>query len=252
MQFANPVLDGTSILRDLVPVLSKDFPKTEILAATPPMGEEFTPSANPGLSFELIGQNPEYRFWFISEDDTELVQVQANRLTFNWRRGENQDSYPRYEKLRERFIDTCSKFTAVLSGKESEPRVDWCEVSYLNPLPSHNEDGTRKELSTMLTRFAAQDLSLVGPPEDAALHERFLLYRDDVPIGRLIVNLSPILTGGNGPGEANLLRLTARGLAPEPNLRGAVSFLDYGREVIVTTFRDITTPEMHEKWGLQA
>jgi hypothetical protein len=34
-------------------------------------------------------------------------------------------------------------------------------------------------------------------------------------------------------------------------LRGAVLFFDYAREVITTTFRDITTDEMHEIWGLQ-
>ncbi len=250
VQFSGPVLDGNTVTRDLLPVLCKSFPKTEILSAVPRMGEEFSPNANPGLSFQIVGQGPEFRFWFISEDDVELVQVQADRLTFNWRR-ENDSSYPRYEKVRQRFIETCTTFVDVLSGSEAEPRVDWCEVSYLNPLPVRNEDGSRKELSTMLTRFSRQDLTCVGHPEDVSLHERFLLLRDAMPIGRLIVNLSPVLLGGNSPQESNLLRLTARGLAPEPNLRGAVSFLDYGREIIVTTFRDITTAEMHEQWGLQ-
>jgi hypothetical protein len=46
------------------------------------------------------------------------------------------------------------------------------------------------------------------------------------------------------------LTLVARGQAGR-SVKGALAFVDEGRELIVTTFRDITTESMHRRWGLE-
>lgn len=46
-----------------------------------------------------------------------------------------------------------------------------------------------------------------------------------------------------------LLQLTARGAPIGEGLEGAREFFDLGREWIVKGFVDVTSPEMHGKWG---
>lgn len=45
--------------------------------------------------------------------------------------------------------------------------------------------------------------------------------------------------------------LTARGMPSSPDVEGVLEFADYGRDLIVRTFRDITTDEMHKEWQLR-
>lgn len=48
-----------------------------------------------------------------------------------------------------------------------------------------------------------------------------------------------------------VLTLTVRGMASSPDVEGVLEFADYGRDLIVRTFRDITTDEMHKEWQLR-
>ena len=44
------------------------------------------------------------RFWFESEDRAYVLQLQQDRILFNWRATSSESVYPRYETLREHFL----------------------------------------------------------------------------------------------------------------------------------------------------
>jgi uncharacterized protein (TIGR04255 family) len=73
------------------------------------------------------------RVWFISKDDTCLVQLQPDRLLFNWREGMSKKAYPRFKKIAAKFrpiFDKYKKF--VRANKLGELQVVQTELTYIN------------------------------------------------------------------------------------------------------------------------
>ena len=83
-----------------------------------PRVEEFAPGSQQRESFPFRKQQPAQqlllqltgravvsRCWFVSEDDSQLIQIQADRFVFNWRKRPEEASYPRYTFVRQSFAD---------------------------------------------------------------------------------------------------------------------------------------------------
>ena len=85
---------------DIGRALSASFPVWQMQPPLPRM----VPSVI-GQPFSLIASVgvPLPRFWFVSEDGLRLVQVQEDRVAFNWRRLGRDVPYPRYGTLRSEF-----------------------------------------------------------------------------------------------------------------------------------------------------
>jgi uncharacterized protein (TIGR04255 family) len=258
IQFAEPVIQSATILDTFRSALLDRFPRLEVLSAAARMAEDFSDRGSPGVTFQLLAGGTERidsRFWFLSADDREVVQIQGDRIAFNWRKSDDGATYPRYEQLKQRMLSVLGVLKESVGNREGGLPADWCEVNYLNPLPTRDTDGKRVDISEYLNRFQPESLSMVSAVEDTSLRERYLLHGNaNAPIGRLIIDVSPAfqprLTDGTNE-EIHLLRLTARGRAASTDLDGAMDFLDYGHQVIVTTFKEITTPTKHELWGLE-
>lgn len=214
----------------------------------PPVTEQFGAQGPPAITFELMSAAPAGRYWLISANDHELVQVQPDRFGFNWRKDPGEANYPRYRYIREQFDGLYSAFEDAASSQGRRITPSWCEVTYINPIEVGSE-GFLPDLSTVLNRFSSAHLTRLGPPEDTTFSERYVLMRGDVPFGRFHVSVTPAVRNSDGA-RLFVLNLTARGLARTPDHVGVMEFLDYGRDLIVNTFRDLTTPEYHEKWGL--
>lgn len=76
------------------------------------------------------------RVWYVSEDDTDLIQVQPNRFIYNWRRRPGKDDrYTSFENNSKNFSQEFEAFRG-FCRKESleDPIPDYCEVTYVNHL----------------------------------------------------------------------------------------------------------------------
>jgi uncharacterized protein (TIGR04255 family) len=219
--------------------------------------ETFGASAPGKIKFELLQvPGPDVpRLWFVSDDDSELIQFQANRFTHNWRDAEKGPDYPRYEVLKDRFLEelqSVSEFLAEENIGQIEPNQ--CEVTYVNLISF--EDGT--DLHTQ-PDLAIHPLGHIRDPEtekgawlpeleDAQYSARYILRQEGgEPAGRLVVSLAPLFAEENK--KVLRLQLTARGAPLEPNIKGVSAFFDIGREAIVRGFTALTTPQMHKHWG---
>lgn len=72
------------------------------------------------------------RFWFLSEDDSTLLQIQKNAFLVNWRKREG--SYPHYENVKkdfDKYFDEFVKFLKTSVGIE-DVEIGRCELSYIN------------------------------------------------------------------------------------------------------------------------
>lgn len=217
-----------------------------------PTFEVFGPQARaPQLLIRQMPGPPVPRLWFMNDSETELVQIQANRFVRNWRKVGDGENYPRYERLRERFLVELEEIDAFFKGWEiGAIQPNQCEITYVNRLELDDHD-LRVHPGTALKLFSREGLRSDGQigslpePEDCNLSARYVIKdANDRPCGRLLVALRP---WSNEP--ALRLDLTVRGAPATAHFDAVRDFLDQGRRTIVHGFTAITTEEMHKRWG---
>ena len=76
------------------------YPIIEEHPPLPPTFETFG-GGNSAAQFqiELLASPMQPRFFFVSEDRSELLQLQRDRMHYNWRRTQGKPDYPRYPVL---------------------------------------------------------------------------------------------------------------------------------------------------------
>ena len=250
VQLAEPATDDAITLGRFWPQVQDRYPHVESQPPLPPMNEEFSASAVPTVSFQLLDRPPSGRYWLLNDDETELIQVQPDRFAYNWRREPSAAEYPRYRHLRERFHEVFSTFVATArqrGGKDVRPT--WCEVTYVNPIDMPGDEDRHLDLSRILRRISPAVATALPDPEDTSLAERYVLRRDGEPFGRMHVTATPAYSVRDQR-PIYLVTLVARGLARTPDVAGAIEFFDHGRALIVNIFKDMTTEEMHARWGI--
>ena len=233
------------------------FPQTQSQPAIPPAIEQFGDGLVAGMQairLELMNEAMPQRVWFVSPSGNELLQIQNDRLSFNWRKVNEADVYPRYTYIRQRFLDEFQSFTNFLvSERLGEIVPIQCEVTYINHIGSGTSWKKHGELSEVLAPWRTDSSNESLPEcESIQLMCRYVLEIDDggktVPIGRLHVDIQPALrVSDNIPIFA--MNLTARGRPWGTGIDGAMKFFDLGHDRIVRGFTALTTERMHKEWG---
>jgi uncharacterized protein (TIGR04255 family) len=196
------------------------------------------------------------RLWFVSHDESDLIQFQSDRFLHNWRRFQQDTRYPRYEPVRERFFEEISDVMSFLNNNEIgllEPNQ--CEITYVNHIKLNDGGDPRLDFWRIFTFFGPfqsntnPDSAHETQLEDGRFAIRFVIFErhNKQPLGRLHIVAEPAVETDDTP--IVRLSLTARGSPISPTLQGVADFLDVGRESIVRTFAAITTEEMHKIWG---
>lgn len=250
VQFAGPVTDDQSTLNGFWPRIRHRYPELVVQPALPPMREDFGPI--PGISFQFLNQ-PSARYWFLSSDQAEVVQVQGDRLAFNWRKepmpGTVVGDYPRYPYVRERFAEVLTEFRSYAQDRGTLLPANWCEIAYINQIPALVE-GSPRGLGSILRLVNDVPLPGLPNPEDSAFVQRYTLSRGGAAVGRFHMNAN---AGFKLPAQelTYVVNLTVRGLVASEEEGGIIGFMDDGRDLIVHAFEAATTDEMHAEWGLE-
>ena len=102
-----------------------------IETADKPVVADLTPEIQSGEWFPLP------RVWLIHSDKQYLLQLQANRFYFNWRRVSPEVPYPTFAKLEPQFIAYVEQFSKFVKD-ESLGAIDiaGCDLTYVNQIPS--------------------------------------------------------------------------------------------------------------------
>ncbi len=84
----------------------------------------------------IVGETfPMPRYWFIAEDDINLIQIQRNAFMFNWRR--RKEEHPLfYNDIKPTFDKFHGIFSEFIRREldANELTVDLCELAYINTL----------------------------------------------------------------------------------------------------------------------
>jgi uncharacterized protein (TIGR04255 family) len=115
--------------------IRKDFPKCRTVPALVTGGRiEVLPNEPTEITAQVLVNAPDMpRVWFISDDDTCLVQLQPDRLLFNWREGPSRAPYPRFKTIMGKFRPIFTKFKKFISdNKLGELSLVQTDVAYIN------------------------------------------------------------------------------------------------------------------------
>ena len=254
VQFDGEAIDEVGILSEFWPKIHDRFPRHEKHPPVMPAAESFAvPPPPPELQVQMLPMPPAQRYWFLSEDGTRIVQVQPDRLIFNWRRVVGDEPYPHFEALAPAFEDVLETFVSCESVTIGSSDVAWIELQYINPIPVPVDEGgaaTHGQLARILNFLDRDPPRTVLPPvEDTQLQQRFRIDDEGLSIGRLYLTAVPAFKNAN-PTPVYVVTLLARGRPGPGEIReGVQAFLDRAHTLIVEGFKEVTTPEMHQEWG---
>jgi uncharacterized protein (TIGR04255 family) len=257
IEFENPPLSEVALSVQTEPIkglttpflglfwqeIRNSYPKVEVQPALDPVIEQFgepTPAVQRGLRILDAVETP--RCWFISADDQTLVQLQQDRMAYNWRARPGA-LYPRYSSLRPAFEAHFKQLIAFVAREQLGDVVpNQCEVSYVNHI-SPDEWGSRGELYRALAFWSPFANLGLSEPEDVALATRFLLKPSGSPLRRMHLSLN---TAKRQTDDATVLvfALTVRGAPAQADMEGVLSFMDDAREEIHRAFGALTTDQI--------
>jgi uncharacterized protein (TIGR04255 family) len=242
----NPVHLGLYYLK-----VRSGFPKIQVQPPILPAFETFGTSGT-GLTMGLPtfggGAVVGPRMWFMSDDDNLLIQLQSDRLLFNWRGGVQGSAYPHFDAVQTQFMNALGTLETLVDAEKMSIVVNQCEVVYINPILTSQTGVSPSDPQKIFRVWSAErGPEWPEPIEDLSLNARYRL-KDEAgnPFGRLTVAVASGLAADES--TAFQLELTARGLPQGVGREGIAAFHNQGHRAIVRCFAAITTPEMHRLW----
>jgi len=243
VQFA-PVSGYNPIFANGIWKLFKDvFPIVEEHPILDSKFETFGGS-NPQPSFQFqIGQPPAgSRLRFISPEQSNLLQFQADRFLINWRKHPNPQEYPRFEGIVETFEQNLNALSDYfIKTFQYTLDINQAEVSYINIIPVD-------EFSDADKWFKLWGGGNINVEALSTSFNEVISDGDRGPFARLNHDIQSVLSM-DGKQKAFRLSLTFRGKPASNDLAAAMEFLALGRDKIVTRFDEITTDQAHITWG---
>jgi uncharacterized protein (TIGR04255 family) len=202
------------------------------------------------IQVESLLAPPVSRYWFLDDNEDELIQIQQDRIIHNWRKTREDQVYPRYEVVRDKFKSELDIFLAFINEEKlGELKPNQCEVSYTNLIELPDSANPHHHLERISCLWAgAYSEPIPFELENVTAQARYIIRDGGKSIGRVHVNLAPAYRVTD---KLPIIRaeFLARGKPNDDSIEATFQLLDQERDAIVRTFAAVTTPSMHEMWG---
>ncbi len=230
-------------------LLKDRYPKVQTVPALPPEREYFGTPQQMMLRFEipLLVELP--RAWFISADDTMLIQLQPDRLLFNWRAGSGKEAYPHFPTISGEFLKVFEILeTFVADCRLGNVAPELCEMAYINQMGNWPRDTVMTPHDWL--RGWSPDLGSewAGEMEDFSSIARFTLkHPDGQAYGRVTTSATTIVMPPSLDRSLQL-EVAVRGIPETTDTDGILGFHDIAHDQIVRCFAALTTDSAHKCW----
>ena len=213
--------------------------------------DEQLPIMTPGDTPEILTALPHPRSWFLTEDGRQLVQLQQNRILYNWKHPDHKEGeeYPEFKNILPkffRFVDLLRSFVS----EEGLGKIEFhqFELTYVNHVPSSSVRGQLERYSDVLIDHVRDSSRKRFLPEPVAFN---WITSYDMPngSGRLHVSAQSAKKKTDDRGNVLRLDLTARGVGADTSEEGMKAWFVVAHDQIVRGFADITDQTVqNEVW----
>jgi uncharacterized protein (TIGR04255 family) len=228
--------------------IQKEYPHTEDQTPLSPTVEpsDIKPSA-PTVSAIALTVPPLPRCWFLSEDKTQLIQVQRDRFLRNWRQVKGNEPYPRFTRLAREFQRAWNAFLS-FAGEQGlgSVKVNQCELAYINNIEKGVGWSELGELHGVFPLLNPREQGSFLPSAEALSWQA--RYKLPEGRGRLHVEVSPIFRGRDMKLVLSFA-LAARGAPAGDSSEQIAAWFELSHEWIVRSFAELTSSTAHEFWG---
>jgi uncharacterized protein (TIGR04255 family) len=230
-------------------IVKASYPNTEYHLPISPVMEFFDQSGGLRMSVTSVQQLKLGRCWYLSENGSQLIQVQPDRLTFNWRKLESGNDYPSYSRLRDTFKEELTRFSEFAKSQGiGEITPLQCELTYVNHLPAGDGWTDLTDIPKIFTQLAGVQPGSELPAVEEMLHASTYVMREgELPIGRLHAQIRSTFRINDGSPMLEF-QLVGRGAPIGSGLEGVLTLTDKAHAWIVNGFTALTTDQMHSEW----
>lgn len=246
VQFRSVVGMHAPLLGRLWSKFEDDFPRVHTMPLLMPNFQE-----GGEITLDLGDVPPLPRIWFIGKDDKSLIQVQQDRLIYNWKRNEGEERYPGFTAIIGKFQEILGNFVAFLEENElGDLNIDALELAYVDHI---KKEGGWK---------SAEGIGYFFPDFSWRGGERFLSapvgvdlrceHKLPAGIGSLKTRIQNVRPTSDNPEPALRLHMSVVGAPTEITEDGKQIWEWYGEanKWITQAFSDITSDEAQTKeWG---
>lgn len=215
----------------------KDYPN--IKHAVPIVSSSGNIQTDPGTGLPIP------RVWFISKKDDQLIQFQADRFYFNWRR--QKEEYPRYPYVIRCFkqvMKTIEDFFREYQIADLVP-IEY-ELTYINHFVQGTEWNSMADMSRIFIDFHWETIEgrFLPSPSTILWSARF-----DLPEQKGFMSTTA-KKAARLDDKANLiiLEITAKSPSEPKDKQYFLEWFDLAHEWIVKGFTDLTTKEVQTKY----
>lgn len=230
------------------------YPRLSEQNALVPVYETFggIPGKPNSFQFELVSAETAFpRYWLEEENGPCLLQIQQDRLHFNWRKFKTDQPYPHFEVIEKKFVEDMSVFLDFIKRMDlGDFAPTQCEVTYVNPIRLPNEDDPHRMIGTVSSLLNNEFHEPTGIElESLFLTAKFVKTTEDgQKFLRTHVTFRPFFQSQDMSPFIQL-EITSRGKPSKPTLEACIGLIREERETVVTTFDAVTTDTMHKIWG---
>lgn len=179
---------------------------------------------------------------FFSRDRNWLVQMQFNKIFLNWIRQSEDDVYPGFEIVENKFL----KILELVSNDDTYTSVKSLDLNYQNRFPWSNYMKDLSELNQFIN-YKPAEVSIGG--RSANLNNafsRYLFLESGINgYGSLSINTSTDVNDGKT--QLLFIDFTLRG-KPEENLNGLKNWLESAHNFQYEQFTNFFKNNLKEKW----
>lgn len=189
------------------------------------------------------------RLWFLSENKNEILQLQQDQFLNNWRKVRDDDKYPHYDEIIQKYENQFNNFNAFVNKhKIGEIKPLQYELTYVNHISSLNGWGKDTPIENIFPKFNLNFEKKNFLPKYESFHWTNT-YRLPNEEGRLYSQIR-LVRNKDHADPLIQFQLRVTGINRKPSLDKMRSWFDLAHEWIILSFVELTNEKAQkEYWG---
>ena len=202
-------------------------------------------------AFDSVGSEifPMPRYWFVAEDEINLLQVQKNAFILNWRRRDavyphfHEHLKPTFDKYYSIFSDFVRQETDV-----AEIGIDLCELTYINTIQPCEYWSGPEDTSHVLPSFSvpAPGVETINSPSFNCTYA--FIVTPDLQLRVTIRNAVSTAKPAKPEEPVLIIGIGASGRLGQATKSEADPWFDRAHEAIIDCFVGMTNEEIQHKY----